>query len=57
MRADNWSVDRVFVDQHSHGDTGFLCADQLEGDDLSLGDTKVGGIGPLGYQLVRAAFY
>jgi len=56
VRADNWGVDRVFVDQHSHGDTGLLCANQLEGDNFSVGDTKVGGIGSLGNQLVGTPF-
>jgi len=54
--ADNWSVDRVFVDQHSHGDTRFVCANQLEGDYLSVGNAKVRGISSLGHQLVGAPF-
>ena len=39
--ADNWSVDRIFVDQQSHGDAGFVCANQVEWDYLSVGDAKV----------------
>jgi hypothetical protein len=41
VRADNWGINRVFVDQHSHRDAGFVCANQLEWDYLSVGDAKV----------------
>lgn len=56
LRANNWSVDRVFVDQHSHRDSGFVCANQLEWDNLSVGDAKVRRISSLGHQLVGAPF-